>query len=66
MGAASANLLISQLSRAHHGLVRHDLALAAGISVAALGRRRRNHLLEPVGPGISRLAGAPETWRQRR
>lgn len=65
MDFASTNLLLAHLAREHHGLIRHDLAIAGGVSPNALARRHRTNIIETAGPGVSRLAGTPDTWHQR-
>jgi very-short-patch-repair endonuclease len=65
MESARTNELLGILARAHHGLIRREIAIQEGISHSALTRRVRAHVLEPVGPGVYRFRGAPITWDQK-
>ena len=65
MDSARTNELLGVLARAHHGLIRREIAIREGISHSALTRRVRSQLLELVGPGVYRFRSAPITWDQK-
>jgi very-short-patch-repair endonuclease len=47
-----------------HGVVTRAQCVAAGLSSAAISRRRQRGHLIPVLSGVFRIPGAPQTWRQ--
>jgi very-short-patch-repair endonuclease len=53
-----------RIAERQHALVRHDQALGAGISEAAIARRVESGLWQPVLPRVYRITGASRTGRQ--
>jgi hypothetical protein len=59
------DLRIAAAARAHHGLVTRRQILDAGLTPRQLHWRLQRGRLEAMEPGVYRLPGAPDTWRQR-
>lgn len=48
-----------------HGVLSRAQALSCGLSPAAIGRRVASGRFELIFPGVYRVLGAPESWRQQ-
>jgi very-short-patch-repair endonuclease len=57
--------VVGRLAAARHGVVSRAEALAAGVTPAAIRHRLATGRWQRLHVGVYRIAGAPETWRQR-
>ena len=62
---ATPDTAIAALAEVQHGVFTRSQALGAGISGRAIQGRIESRRWIPVGKHVIRVAGAPETWRQR-
>jgi hypothetical protein len=61
----SPDQAIAHLAASQHGVFTWDQALACGVSPEMVRTRVAARRWERLGKGVYRLAGAPETWRQK-
>ncbi len=65
MGHPAADKSIADLAAVQHGAVSTGQCHDVGLDRSAIRRRVSSGFLVPIGPRSFRLAGAPDTWRQR-
>ena len=61
----NAELTLSAIAAAHHGVVTSALALAEGVTIKALRHQAAMGRLVQLKRGIYRLRGHPATWESR-
>ena len=60
-----ADAEIARLARLQHGAFSSRQALASGLSRPAILHRLQSGRWTPASPGVHRIGGSPDTWRQR-
>lgn len=56
---------MDEIAARQHGVIGREQAMAAGLTSSAISRRCKSGRWERVLPGVYRIRGSPDTWRQR-
>jgi very-short-patch-repair endonuclease/predicted transcriptional regulator of viral defense system len=63
--SSDTNRALADIARAHHQLIRTDLAAMAGVSRDALERRVAAGLLDHIDRDLFRISASDRSWHQR-
>lgn len=56
---------MDEIAARQYGVIGREQAIAAGLTSSAISRRCKSGRWERILPGVYRIRGAPDSWRQR-